>query len=412
LATNRSFSVCKVWDAEYPWDVRVEKISRSLREAGHAVHLAARNRTGLPVLEELAEATVYRMPVWSWAPRAINSASMFPAFFNPRWIRLIRRVVVRGGADVILCRDLPLAVPCIVVGRAYHIPVVLDMAENYPAMIRALWSARRARPLDVLMRNPMAVRLIEDWVLRRVDGVMVVVEESAARLVARGVPADAIAIVGNTPPIARLRADPARHGDGGQPLRLVYLGLLEVPRGVGTLLEAVARLAERRVPVQLTVIGDGRDAALLHGQAVSLGLHEPMVTFRGRLPNRVAIQELQKADVGIIPHWKNESWDTTIPNKLFDYMAAGLPVITSNTVPAARIVGTAQSGLAFQDRDPLDLAAKTEQLLSADVRRRMADRGRSAIRTTFHWERDVERMLALLDRFVTRSTRTPAASAG
>ena len=35
--------ICKIWDADYPWDVRVEKVARSLTEAGHEVHLVARN---------------------------------------------------------------------------------------------------------------------------------------------------------------------------------------------------------------------------------------------------------------------------------------------------------------------------------------------------------------------------------
>jgi glycosyltransferase involved in cell wall biosynthesis len=396
-------SICKVWDAEYPWDVRVQKISRSLRDAGHTVHLVARNRSHRPVLEELPEATLHRMPPWTWAPRAVDAASMFPAFFNPRWISLIRRVVATARCDILLCRDLPLAISCIAVGRAHRIPVVLDMAENYPAMIRAMWSARRARPLDVVTRNPLAVKLVERWVLRRVDGILVVVEESAQRLVARGVPSESIALVGNTPPLARLGAEPAQHGDGGRPLDLVYLGLLEAPRGVGTLLDAVAHLAARRIPVRLTVIGDGRDAPLFHEQAGRLGLREPVVTFRGRLPNELALQELRKANVGIIPHWKNESWDTTIPNKLFDYMAAGLAVITSDTVPAARIVTTTQSGLCFADRNPVDLAAKIEQLRAAEPRRHMAERGRYAVRTAYHWERDADRMGALLDRVAQRA---------
>jgi glycosyltransferase involved in cell wall biosynthesis len=393
-----------VWDAEYPWDVRVEKICRSLRHAGHAVHLAARNRTRRPTREELPEATVHRMQAWRWAPRGLNAASMFPAFFNPRWIGLVRQVVRETRAELILCRDLPLAISCIAVGRVYRIPVILDMAENYPAMIRALWSAGRARPTDVLTRNPQVVRLVENWVLRRVDGVLVVVEESAQRLVARGVPPDAIALVGNTPPLARLGAEPAGHRDGGRPLELVYLGLLEVPRGLGTVLEALALLAGRQVRVRLTVIGDGRDAQLLHAKARSLGLHDSMVDFRGRLPNDVAIRELGKADAGIIPHWKNESWDTTIPNKLFDYMAAGLPVVTSNTIPAARIVASTEAGVTFEDRNAADLATKIEQLLPPDVRRRMADRGRDAIRAAYHWEQDADRMLALLERVAARAT--------
>src|SRR5690606_13666302 len=58
---RRLMRICKVWDAEYPWDVRVEKIARSLSEAGHTVHLVARNRDRRPTEEQLEECHVHRL---------------------------------------------------------------------------------------------------------------------------------------------------------------------------------------------------------------------------------------------------------------------------------------------------------------------------------------------------------------
>ena len=50
-------------------------------------------------------------------------------------------------------------------------------------------------------------------------------------------------------------------------------------------------------------------------------------------------------DVGLVPHHADEAWNTTIPNKLFDYMAAGLPVISSDARPCARILRSTGAGL-------------------------------------------------------------------
>src|SRR3989442_12725885 len=82
-AAERPLKVCKVWDSEYPWDVRVEKIARALTDAGHDVHLVARNRRGEAVTERLPEATVHRLTPWRWAGSRLRAAPMFPAFFNP-----------------------------------------------------------------------------------------------------------------------------------------------------------------------------------------------------------------------------------------------------------------------------------------------------------------------------------------
>src|SRR5689334_6361583 len=110
---HRALRICKVWDADYPWDVRVEKITGTLTERGCSVHLAARNVARLPVREERREGTVHRMRPWTWLPSAVDKAAMFPFFASPRWLGHIRNVAKTAGADVILCRDLPLAPACI-----------------------------------------------------------------------------------------------------------------------------------------------------------------------------------------------------------------------------------------------------------------------------------------------------------
>jgi len=277
-----ALSICKVWQVEYPWDVRAEKIALALTSAGHHVNLVARNRTSLPEIERLPEATVHRLTSWH-----------------------ILRVSRRTGADVILCRDLPLAVTSIAVARRLGIPVVLDMAENYPAMLRSRRSTGRVKPWDIVMRNPGLAHLIERWVVERVDAILVVVEESRDRLTALGVPGDRITLIYNTPPLTRLDAPPATHDHHGTaPLKAVYLGRVEEQRGIGTLLDAVTQLRAGGFPVALTIYGDGKDFAAYSARAQGLGLDPSIVAFRGQVPNDVALGELAHADVGIIPHWR------------------------------------------------------------------------------------------------------------
>jgi glycosyltransferase involved in cell wall biosynthesis len=397
-----ALSVCNVWDSDYPWDVRVEKISLALTEAGHRVNLVARNRGRLAVKETLPEAHVHRLAPWRWLPSSIDAAAMFPAFFNPRWLKTIYAVARSEGAHLILCRDLPLAPTSIIAARALDIPVVFDMAENYPAMLASRQSSGRLRPFDVVVRNPTLARRIEQWVLPRVDGILVVVEESKERLVREGVPDENVVIVGNTPPLQRLQGATADHNSGADPLQVIYLGNVEFQRGLGTALEAVAALNASEFPVRLTIIGGGLDDTLLRTRAKELGLDDRQAVFRGKVNHVDALTELPLAHVGIVPHWKDELWDTTIPNKLFDYMAAGLAVVTSDAAPAARIVETSRCGLVFHDRDPVGLANALRDLADPAIRRQMGADGRTAIRSRFHWELDAARLLAFLGAAIER----------
>jgi glycosyltransferase involved in cell wall biosynthesis len=399
----RPLTICKVWDAEYPWDVRVEKIARSLTEAGHAVHVVARNRRGDPLTERRSEGTVHRLPPWRWAPSWLNAASMFPAFFNPRWIRAISHTARREGADVILCRDLPLAIPAVLAGRHVGIPVVLDLAENYPAMLRSRWAAGRMRRIDALIRNPALARLVERWVLPRVDRVLVVVKEAGERLIAGGLAPERVTVVSNTPPIERLAFSRRDARSANAPLNIVYLGLMEESRGVRILLDAAALLARRAVSFRLTLYGGGKELQDFRAHARTIGLTGSQADFRGQVPNGEALAALPAADVGVIPHFADESWHTTVPNKLFDYMAAGLAIVTSDARPAARIIRETGAGLVYRHPDAAALARAIATLADPEVRHACARYGQDAVRETYHWERDVERLLDALRRTVDKA---------
>ena len=221
----------KIWDSEYPWDVRAEKVMRSLTAAGHDVHLVARNRSGAPIVEKLDEATVHRLHSWNLLGKKLDALSQFPAFMNPRWMSHIRSNARKSGSEAIIVRDLPLTPTAVWAGRSLGVPVILDMAENYPAMIRDIWMGGRQGPVDFLVRNPRFVSAVEKWSVKAVDHVIVVVEESGERLVEMGVDPDRITVVCNTPWPSRIPDEEALNPPGQvELLRLVYLGLLEKSR--------------------------------------------------------------------------------------------------------------------------------------------------------------------------------------
>ena len=391
--------VCHVWDSEYPWDVRVEKVSSALTAVGGEVHIVARNRTGAPLHERLPEAEVHRIPPWGVLGRRLDAATSFPAFFNPRWIRAVTNTARATDANIILVRDLPLAPTALMVGRRLGIPVVMDMAENYPAMMRSLWETGVHRRTDWFVRNPRLVESVERYVLPRLDHVLVVVEESGMRLQEQGLAGTRLTVVGNTPPRTRLATTPPRrHHDGG-PLEVIYLGLLEAPRGISNLIAAVARVREEGHAIRLTIIGSGREHEAFAEQARA-SLDEKSIRFLGRVPNADALALLEQADVGVVPHLANASWNSTIPNKLFDYMATGLAVLTSSAVPAARVVRETGSGLVYQDTSIEDLAAALVQLRDVELRANCGRRGRDAVAERFNWEIDSARMVDTLHRVV------------
>lgn len=390
-------NVLNIWDAEYPWDVRVEKISRALTEDGHSVRILARNRDGRPLRELLPEGEVRRMRPLGSPLRRFDAASQFPAFVNPRWLRWIFRSVRDFVPDLIVVRDLPLALPAIAAGRGSGVPVMLDMAEHYPAMIQDFHDSGRARWTDRWVRDPRAVAWVERVALAHVDHVLVVVRESADRLRRAGVAAERITVVGNTPPLSRIGPvrDAGRADGPGRtvPLKVVYLGLLERPRGIFDLVDAVSRLHDVGIPVELELIGGGMEESAVRERVRALGAGDA-IRVTGPLPHGEALRRVATSDVGVVPHHGTASWRATIPNKLFDYMAAGLPVVASDVPPVRRVVEQHDCGLLVPPGSP-DALARSIARLQGDpgLRHRLGSRGRDAVRQEWNWESDRDRLL-------------------
>jgi glycosyltransferase involved in cell wall biosynthesis len=394
--------ICKIWDGDYPWDIRVEKVAESLSDAGHTVHLVCRNLGRRIRVERTEKFTIHRLPGLPRVAGPLHGAANFPHPLNPVWLQAIASVVRGSHPDLILVRDIPLALPAAAVARRRGIPVVLDMAENYPAMLQDRLRFTPTGPLGRIVRQPALARLIERYALRLVDHVIVVVEESRDRLIRCGVAPERLSVVGNTPRLEPWALDGERLGATWGPaadVRLVYLGNLDGSRGIDVAIRAIHRLKQSGNPGRLTVIGDGPSIRGLREMVRELDLSD-RVRITGRLPFREVRSELARADVGLIPHYSTEAWNTTIPNKLFDYMLLGLPVIVSDARPTARIVRDADCGEVFPDRDSTALARSVLALSSVEQRGRVGRRGNLAIHRRYNWRQDSRVLLELVETLV------------
>ena len=392
--------ICKIWDADYPWDVRVEKVCQSLRQK-HEVHLVCRNTSRRARYEEADGIYIHRLPLIPFNLGWLNRAVGFPAFFNPVWIFAVWCVVRRYRASVIVVRDLPLALTALMMGRWAGIPVVLDMAENYPAMIEDLWGQKFCL-MNYFVRNPALVRLVEKICVRYVDHILVVVEESRRRLIDLGVPAEKISLVMNTPTLERFNgvtsgAPTSTAQKRQEKLTLIYLGLLEWPRGLETAIRAIHEVRALLPRIKLVIIGSGRDEGYLKALVNELSLTEH-VQFVGWLDYREAIELVASADIGLVPHHATASWNATIPNKLFDYMSMGKPVIVSNARPTERIVMEEGCGFVFPEKDPKTLGNAIIKLSEAWVREDLGRRGKDAVINKYNWSVDEERLVRALEK--------------
>lgn len=395
--------ICKIWDADYPWDIRVEKVADSLAESGHEVHLVCRNGKRLQRTESTGKFQIHRLPMWPAFLGPLHDICNFPHPGNPFWWGEIARIVWCHDIELILVRDLPLAIPAGLIGKMFGVPVVLDMAENYPAMLEDQRLYTPSSALGRMFRHPSLARLIERVSFPLMSHIVVVVDQSRDRLKAAGVLGQRLTVVTNTPRIDQWNAVQTTRMNPAPELGLhvVYLGNLDGSRGVDIAIKGIAQLKRQGASACLTIIGQGPSRAMLEA-LVTIEDVADRITIRGRLPFNEVQAAMAESDVGIIPHYGTEAWNTTMPNKLFDYMLWGIPVLVSDIKAVADIVRDVGCGAVFRDRDPEDFARCLIEMQPAEVRERMGHNGRQAIQQRYNWKVEAADLVRCIEQVKAR----------
>lgn len=388
---------CFVYKEDYPWDVRVEKIINTLCENQHNVHLVCRNKNQKETIEKFGAFDIYRLPIIKNFPKSIVSFFNYPLWFNPFWIYLIAKISISKKCDGIIVRDLPLMLAAIIIARFSGKKVIFDMAECYPEMYRSVAEYSSDSTISRFLKSPIAADFYEKICLRLCDHVFVMIEESRDRLVKKGISPHKITIVSNTPVISKSTIVAKKHN--GKELRIVYVGFITKIRGIDLLVKAVSKFiasVEGGSGIRVDIIGTGGAKTDIINLVSDLGLNSH-IHIHGWLEHEEVKNLMSKANVGALTYRFCSHWNHTIPNKIFDYMAAGLPVLTTNVIPIARILNSVDCGLTTTTGDIDEIAANLIRLKDSNLRDDLGRRGQEAVLNIFNWEIDSERMLSSLD---------------
>jgi glycosyltransferase involved in cell wall biosynthesis len=179
--------------------------------------------------------------------------------------------------------------------------------------------------------------------------------------------------------------------------RIVWIGHMVERQGVGCLVEALGLLAERGVEFEVELAGRGPEEDALRASVERLGLQD-RVRFLGYVADHVELERiLARASVAVAPY------DTTVesftryadPAKLKAYLAAGLPIVTTDVPPNAHEVA-AQGGGEVVEFDPAAIAEALQRALGDE--RAWVSRRAAALELAgfYDWGRIVERALGSL----------------
>lgn len=231
---------------------------------------------------------------------------------------------------------------------------------------------------NALKWYPPPFRQIERAVYRQADGALARSRGAAAVLRARGFRGRLRVIphgvdTGLFSPVDAARRD-------REPV-VGFVGALTRQKGVDVLLRAVARI---QPPTRCLVVGDGPERACLGALARALGI-EARVDFRGPVPHQKVPEFLNRMTVFALPAVSLPGLAERFGRVLLEAMAAGVPVVGSDSGEIPNIVGDA--GFVVPEGDPAALARALEEVLGEGGKAlELADRARRRVERHYSWD--------------------------
>ncbi|CAI7976894.1 colanic acid biosynthesis glycosyl transferase WcaI [Frankia sp. Hr75.2] len=272
-----------------------------------------------------------------------------------------------------------------ILARLRRARLVVEVRDLWPAIFVQLGVITSPRIIAALERLELAA-------YHAADAVVTVTEGFRADITRRGIPAAKVHTIPNGVDLARFRpgvAAPAglreRLGAGPDDVVVLYLGAHGISQGLTTIADAAAVVAERGVPVRFAFVGEGADKRRLAAHVAQLGLTNTTLlpgVRRDEVPGLLAA-----ADICLVPLRDVPLFETFIPSKMFEMLAAGRPVIGSVRGEAARILMDAGARVVPPENAIALADAVIEMAGDPDRRAAMGRAGRAHVEA--HFDREV-----------------------
>lgn len=352
-----------------PFDTRIfQKECRTLAQSGYKVSLIATH----PKIETVDGVEIVPLPRFR--------SRGFRILLSP-WAAF--RVARQLQADLYHFHDPELLLTGVLLKWTTKAKVIYDVHENHPKKIQARsWLPRPFKKIVSLI-----LTIIERLSIKTFDAIVAVTEHIAARF-----PASKTIIVKNYPllKMTENKTDGTQYETNNH--TLIYTGGWTDHRGIYQVVQALEHVTTP--DVKLILLGRVIDAHVQEKAKALPGYSK--VEYLGLVPYKQLYSLLQTVAVGFVCNQAVHDYDLAQPNKLFEYMSTGLPIIASHFPLWQEIVEGNTCGLTVDSTKPKEIAKAVDYLLSnADLRKEMGENGYKAVNDIYNWGIEGEKLLDL-----------------
>jgi glycosyltransferase involved in cell wall biosynthesis len=264
--------------------------------------------------------------------------------------------------------------------------VIYDVHEDLPRQIMTKpW-------INPLLRRFVSIcsETVENVGVHFFDGVVAVTPTIAERF-----PEHKTVVVHNYPILGELKAVEAVPYCK-RPPAVVYVGGITMIRGIKEMIKAVGLIPED-IAVNLVLAGSITEQDVQ--KAVSSA--DRRVNFIGWQSREQVAKLLGRARVGLVLFHPAPNHVNAMPNKLFEYMSAGLPVIASDFPLWRKIIDDIGCGLLVDPLDPKKIADAVQWILEHPAESEdMGKRGQEAVYERYNWDQEAEKLLSFYDEIL------------
>ncbi|MEJ8835230.1 glycosyltransferase family 4 protein [Ramlibacter sp. AN1133] len=325
------------------------------------------------VLQLRGEAYLEAIGAWANDARAQGLRWVLQHFLDVS-ATLVRQASPLRNVDAVVAADLPALPGAFILGALFRVPVVFDAHEFWPE------ADLGAALFEQQLWQAVERRLVRHAALRAT------VSPGLAALMQRlyGVPF--LVLPNAEPRSSALAAGPAAAAPRAGPCRFLFQGGFARGRGIELLIAAWPRVREDAQLVLRGPAGEWRDRMI--ALARGTGLLERRIFFPPAVAESEMIAAAAGAEVGLVPYEpQGANHRHCCPNKMSQYMAAGLPILANDTSFVREVVQASGAGLVVDFSDADALAAAVDRLAAdAPLRQRHALQARRHFDGSFHWE--------------------------
>jgi len=284
------------------------------------------------------------------------------------------------------------AVSAALLAKKYDVPFIFEVRDLWPETLVAmgLWPKESWKTKFFIG--------LEKWLYRRADKIITLLPYAHEYISSLGIDEKKIVWISNG---VELGDEPKSINDNNEEkFTLMYLGSHGQANGLDTLIDAMKMIQDTHLgnDIQLVMIGEGTDKKELIGQAKRYGLKN--IAFRDAVTKNEVPQLASQADAFVLcvrdlPALYRYGISM---NKIFDYMAAGRPVVIASNA-RNNPIGDAQCGLSVAAEDSEALAKAIVEIshLSLDERKKMGEQGRDFVKENFDYKILASSFVSVLD---------------